>query len=115
MCRTGSTGCALLGACNGAFALLRAPKLCVTGQVADGVTLHASTMVHPCWAVLPMGFTGSLYSAQSLGEELTAAEAAERTPLLRDCATATSTLSDHIAFGDSGSGAATLGGSIRES
>ena len=52
------------------LAPLRASDLDVTVQVVDGVTLHASTMVHPCWAVLHIELTWSLHLAQSLGEEL---------------------------------------------
>ena len=33
------------------LAPLRASELGVAGQIVDGVTLHASTMVHPCWRV----------------------------------------------------------------
>ena len=41
----------------------------------------------PRLGAFELGFTEqwSLHFAQSLGEELTASEAADRTPLLRDC------------------------------
>ena len=63
---------------------LRALELGVTGEVVDGVTSDACTVVHPRWAVLPLGFLWSIHFAQSLGEELRATGAADRIPLLRD-------------------------------
>ena len=41
----------------------RALELGVTGEVVDGVTSDASTMVHPRWAVLPLGFYSTLRDA----------------------------------------------------
>ena len=42
------------------------------GAELDGCRLAGDTPVYPCWAVLPMGFSWSLYFAQAANAQLAA-------------------------------------------
>ena len=56
----------------------KAEELHLVGKVVDGVTLKLGDHVWPCCRMLPMGFTWSLYFAQSIGEKF-----CRETPSLR--------------------------------
>eukprot|EP00972_Heterocapsa_arctica_P042107 6207381-Heterocapsa_arctica.AAC.1 len=68
------------------FALPQVPA-CVVGlggSTLDGRVLQHDDGVYPCWAVLPMGFTWSLYNAQRANERLASAGIPARVPLFHD-------------------------------
>ena len=49
---------------------LSAQPLNAVGKMVDGASLEKTALVHPCWYVLLMGFTWSLYLGQRVDERL---------------------------------------------